>query len=110
MQERGEIRYNLIEEGELTSFKARKLSNLGLAECADKVHFAQGDACNLKPQFTGYDLIFMGNLLDRVYSPKKVLNDVTARLNAGGILRTLSLTPCRLYFQACGLNKNEHSL
>jgi putative 4-mercaptohistidine N1-methyltranferase len=86
MQERGEIRYNLIEEGELTSFKARKLSNLGLAECADKVHFAQGDACNLKPQFTGYDLIFMGNLLDRVYSPKKVLNDVTARLNAGGIL------------------------
>jgi putative 4-mercaptohistidine N1-methyltranferase len=86
MQERGEIRYNLIEEGELTSFKARKLSSLGLAECADKVHFAQGDACNLKPQFTGYDLIFMGNLLDRVYSPKKVLNDVTARLNAGGLL------------------------
>ena len=86
MQERGEIRYNLIEEGELTSFKARKLSNMGLAESADKVHFAQGDACNLKPQFTGYDLIFMGNLLDRVYSPKKVLNDVTARLNAGGLL------------------------
>ena len=86
MQERGEIRYHLIEEGELTSFKARKLTALGLSEVTSKVSFAQGDACNLKPQFTGYDLIFMGNLIDRVYSPRKVLSDMAARLNAGGLL------------------------
>ncbi len=86
MQERGEIRYHLIEEGELTSFKSRKLAALGLADVADKVHFAQGDACNLKPQFTGYDLIFMGNLIDRVYSPRKVLSDISERLNEGGLL------------------------
>ncbi len=86
MQERGEIRYHLIEEGELTSFKARKLSALGLDQTKDKVTFAQGDACNLKPQFTGYDLIFMGNLIDRVYSPRKVLSDMAMRLNKGGLL------------------------
>ena len=86
MQERGEIRYHLIEEGELTSFKSRKLEALGLADVADKVHFAQGDACNLKPQFTGYDLIFMGNLIDRVYSPRKVLSNISERLNEGGLL------------------------
>jgi len=86
MQEQGEIRYSLIDEGELTSFKARKLAFLGLADVASKVHFSQGDACNLKPLFTGYDLIFMGNLLDRVYSPRKVLDDITNRLNSGGIL------------------------
>ena len=86
MQERGEIRYNLIEEGELTSFKARKLSALGLDDSVDNVAFAQGDACNLKPQFTGYDLIFLGNLIDRVYSPRKVLTDMATRLNKGGLL------------------------
>jgi 5-histidylcysteine sulfoxide synthase/putative 4-mercaptohistidine N1-methyltranferase len=86
MQERGEIRYNLIEEGELTSFKSRKLSSLGLADVANKVSFAQGDACNLKEHFTGYDLIFMGNLIDRVYSPRKVINDMALRLNPGGLL------------------------
>ena len=86
MQERGEIRYNLIEEGELTSFKVRKLSALGLEDAANKVAFAQGDACNLKPQFSGYDLIFMGNLLDRVYSPRKLLREVSQRLNKGGLL------------------------
>ncbi|MBD3584425.1 5-histidylcysteine sulfoxide synthase [Salinimonas sp. HHU 13199] len=86
MQERGEIRYHLIDEGELTTFKSRKLADMGLAPYAKNVHFAQGDACNLKPQYTGYDLIFMGNLLDRVYSPRKLLKDIQERLNAGGIL------------------------
>ena len=86
MQERGEIRYHLIDEGELTTFKSRKLADMGLDEYAQKVHFAQGDACNLKPQYAGYDLIFMGNLLDRVYSPRKLLKDIQGRLNAGGIL------------------------
>ena len=86
MQEQGEIRYHLIEEGELTAFKARKLSALGLDNTANKVAFAQGDACNLKPQYKGYDLIFMGNLIDRVYSPRKVLEDMSHRLNRGGLL------------------------
>ena len=86
MQERQEIRYHLIEEGELTSFHSRKLSSLGLSDVTSKVAFAQGDACNLKPQFTGYDLIFLGNLIDRVYSPRKVLSEMQKRLNAGGLL------------------------
>lgn len=86
MQERKEIRYHLIDEGELTSFKARKLADMGLENVADKVSFAQGDACNLKPQYTGYDLIFLGNLIDRVYSPAKLLKDIQQRLNIGGVL------------------------
>lgn len=86
MQERGEVRYNLIEEGELTSFKSRKLAAMGLEDTVEKVSFSQGDACNLKPHLTGYDLIFMGNLIDRVYSPRKVLADMSERLNPGGLL------------------------
>ncbi len=86
MQERKELRYTLIDEGELTSFKSRKLKDFGLEPFADKVSFAQGDACNLKPQYTGYDLIFLGNLLDRVYSPRKLLADIQQRLNVNGVL------------------------
>lgn len=86
MQERGEIRYNLVEEGELTSFHVRRLAQLNLKDTADRVAFAQGDACNLKPQYTDYDLVFMGNLIDRVYSPRQLLKTVTERVKVGGLL------------------------
>lgn len=86
MQARGELRYHLVEEGELTSFHVRRLRELGLENTADRITFLQGDACNLKPAFTGYDLIFMGNLIDRVYSPRQLLQDMTSRINPGGLL------------------------
>jgi putative 4-mercaptohistidine N1-methyltranferase len=46
----------------------------------------QGDACNLKPRFTGYDLVFAGNLIDRLYDPELFLRDITPRIDAGGLL------------------------
>jgi putative 4-mercaptohistidine N1-methyltranferase len=57
-----------------------------LQDVRDKVEFWQGDACNLKAHFTGYDLILAANLIDRLYSPKKFLSMVHERLNLGGIL------------------------
>lgn len=48
--------------------------------------FSQGDACNLKPNFTGYDLIFAGNLIDRLYEPAGFLNTIHERLNDDGLL------------------------
>jgi putative 4-mercaptohistidine N1-methyltranferase len=86
LQEREEIRYLLKEEGDLNSFKTRNLKTMGLAEFKNKVSFYQGDACNLKANFTNYDLIFMGNLIDRLYDPKKLLQEIHERLNIGGIL------------------------
>ncbi len=35
---------------------------------------------------TGYDLILAANLIDRLYSPRRFLADVTRRLNPGGLL------------------------
>jgi 5-histidylcysteine sulfoxide synthase/putative 4-mercaptohistidine N1-methyltranferase len=86
MQERGEIRYTLIDEGELCSYKTRRMLDLGLADIANKVEFQQGDACNLKSQLTGFDLVFMGNLIDRLYDPKKLLLEIHHRINIGGLL------------------------
>ncbi|WP_223247270.1 5-histidylcysteine sulfoxide synthase [Sulfuriferula sp. AH1] len=82
----GSIRYTLVDEGELVSYKTRDLTTMGLAAVRDKVQFMQGDACNLKPILTGFDLILAANLIDRLYDPAQFLANVHERLNLGGIL------------------------
>jgi 5-histidylcysteine sulfoxide synthase/putative 4-mercaptohistidine N1-methyltranferase len=86
MAEKGELRYTLVDEGQLLSYKTRTLASLRLDNLKGKVEFSQGDACNLKPLLTNYDLILAANLIDRLYSPKKFLSHVHERLNIGGIL------------------------
>lgn len=90
LAEQGILRYTLVDEGELVSYKERSLAELGLDQVRHKVEFWQGDACNLKPHFTGYDLILAANLIDRLYSPRKFLEGVHERLNAGGVLMITS--------------------
>lgn len=84
------LRYTLADEGELVSYKSRSLSELGLDSIKEKVEFSQGDACNLKTVFTGYDFILAANLIDRLYNPAKFLNAIHERLNVGGILMLAS--------------------
>ncbi len=86
MAEQGVLRYTLVEEGELVSWREVWARDLGLDRLRDRVAFFQGDACNLKPQFTGYDLILAANLIDRLYSPGRFLSTVHERLNPGGLL------------------------
>jgi putative 4-mercaptohistidine N1-methyltranferase len=86
MAEKGELRYTLVDEGQLVSYKTRTLADLGLDNLKGQVEFSQGDACNLKPILSNYDLILAANLIDRLYSPKKFLSHVHERLNIGGIL------------------------
>ncbi len=86
MQEKGILRYELPEEGEIVSYHERKLADEGLDETAGRVEFFQADALNLKPQFTGYDLILAANLLDRLSKPAKFLATIHERLNDGGLL------------------------
>ncbi len=81
-----EIHFQRIVEGELTVNETVTLDELGFGEIADNVEFWQGDACNLKPQFAGYDLIMATNLIDRLYEPLLFLNDVDKRINNGGYL------------------------
>lgn len=90
LAEKGSIRYTLADEGELVSYKSRNLQDLGLTEVAKKVEFFQGDACNLKPQFTGYDFVLAANLIDRLYSPSKFLRHIYERINLGGHLMITS--------------------
>ncbi|NCA84504.1 MAG: 5-histidylcysteine sulfoxide synthase [Clostridia bacterium] len=82
----GRIRYVLPEEGELVSFHEVTLEESGFADLRNKVEFYQADAVNLSPKYSGYDLIFAGNLIDRLYDPGKFLDTIHERLNAGGVL------------------------
>jgi 5-histidylcysteine sulfoxide synthase/putative 4-mercaptohistidine N1-methyltranferase len=90
LAQQGVLRYTLTDEGELVFYKERRLDELELDTVRDKVEFFQGDACNLKPHFTGYDLVLAANLIDRLYSPRKFLATVQERINSGGILMIAS--------------------
>ncbi|HFB53949.1 MAG TPA: putative 4-mercaptohistidine N1-methyltransferase, partial [Sulfurimonas autotrophica] len=86
LKNEGYVAYSSKEEGEITKQKKVTLQELGYEALRDKVAFWQGDACNLKPNFKGYDLIMATNLIDRLYNPKLFLEDVAQRLNKEGVL------------------------
>jgi 5-histidylcysteine sulfoxide synthase/putative 4-mercaptohistidine N1-methyltranferase len=90
LAEQGRLRYTLVDEGELVSYKERSLAELGLDKLAHRVEFFQGDACNLKPVFSNFDLILAANLIDRLYEPAQFLESAHERLNPGGVLMITS--------------------
>ena len=86
LKENGILRYTMPTEGELENFHEVKLADFDLEEERNKVSFWQADACNLKPLYKEFDLIFGGNLIDRLYDPKKFLDSLAPRINDGGML------------------------
>lgn len=84
--EQGEKRYTIPTEGDLVEFKSVTLNDLDYLNLKDKIHFSQGDACNLKPQFSNYDLVYASNLLDRLADPKVFLTSIADRITEGGYL------------------------
>lgn len=86
LQSTGLQRYAIQEEGDIVSFKEISLEQLGYEGIKDKVNFMQGDACNLPDKFSHYDLVFAGNLIDRLYDPAKFLELIKGRINPGGLL------------------------
>lgn len=85
----GVLRYAITDEGELQLYKTRTLVELGL-DWVPPPEFIQGDACNLKPTLTGYDLVFAANLIDRLYEPARFLDHIHQRLLPGGLLMIAS--------------------
>jgi 5-histidylcysteine sulfoxide synthase/putative 4-mercaptohistidine N1-methyltranferase len=90
LADNGTLRYTLADEGELVQYKSRNLADIKLGHVSDKVEFFQGDACNLKAQFSGYDFILAANLIDRLYNPAAFLRDIHERLTIGGIFMLAS--------------------
>ena len=84
------LTYKVTTEGSLFDEKTISLEKFGLEEIKQRVTFMQGDACNLKDLYSGYDLIFCSNLIDRLYYPQKFLDDIPKRVNKDGLLVLLS--------------------
>ncbi len=85
IKDNGVLGYKIPTEGELDSYYEVALDDFDLDAMADRVEFWQGDACNLKSIYKGFDLIFSGNLIDRLYDPQKFLTSISSRLNSGGV-------------------------
>ncbi|ASJ71573.1 5-histidylcysteine sulfoxide synthase [Granulosicoccus antarcticus] len=86
LQSSGIQRFALQDEGDLVTYKEVTLDELGYKEIKDKVSFMQGDACNLPDKFADYDMVFAGNLIDRLYDPSLFLEQIKARIRQGGLL------------------------
>lgn len=86
MQEKGAIRYELVEEGEIVSYHERRLQDMNLAGLVQRVEFYQADAQNLKAHFTDYDLVLAANLLDRLSQPGVFLGSIHERIQDDGLL------------------------
>jgi putative 4-mercaptohistidine N1-methyltranferase len=86
LKEKGYVAFSSVEEGEISTNKKVKLEDFGYESIKDKVSFWQGDACNLRPNFTGYDLVIATNLIDRLYNPRLFLDTIEERINTEGIL------------------------
>jgi len=86
LKEKGTVRYTRVEEGALVAYHEAKLVDFDLEGTPSRVTFQQADACNLKPLYTGYDLVLATNLIDRLYSPRKFLTSIHERIRPGGLL------------------------
>ena len=71
----------------MVQYKEIKLEGFdGYEAVKDKIRFMQGDACNLPKKFSDYDLVFAGNLIDRLYDPAQFLELIKGRIRDGGWL------------------------
>lgn len=78
--------YFLHDEGELGRTVEVSLNTPEFENLKNRVQFEVGDACQLGSEHTHYDLIFAGNLIDRVSNPSAFLNDLAHRIVPGGLL------------------------
>jgi len=78
--------YSVTDEGELSTLHTAQLTDHQLQQNAGKVSFYQEDACNLGAHHQDYELIFAGNLLDRLQNPAQFLSSIHQYLSMDGIL------------------------
>ncbi|MDH4467071.1 MAG: 5-histidylcysteine sulfoxide synthase [Bacteriovoracaceae bacterium] len=88
MQNEGSIHYEVVREGKIKERKTVELKTFSENHkfAFKNIHFSQGDACNLKSQFHSYDVVFAGNLIDRLYDPRLFLEMIAGRILPGGFL------------------------
>jgi putative 4-mercaptohistidine N1-methyltranferase len=83
VRETGQIEIRRIEEGEIVTRLTRKLP---LELHRDRCQFEVGDATGLRTDIGGFDVVLAANLIDRVKSPRDLLESFSALVHLGGHL------------------------
>lgn len=86
LAEMGELNYRVRDEGELFLEREASLADLGLAQAARRTEFQAGDACALSADLGAFDLVFAGNLIDRLPDPAAFLTQLPRLVRPGGTL------------------------
>lgn len=85
LQDQGGMRYVMEDENDLVFYREVVLKELGLGEGAKNINFMQADINNLKPVFTGYDVVIMPDILNKVAHPRAFLRSIADRMNPNAI-------------------------
>jgi 5-histidylcysteine sulfoxide synthase/putative 4-mercaptohistidine N1-methyltranferase len=86
IQEKGFIRYIQKDEGELVFYREILLEDFGLGANKENILFMQDNANNMKPIYTGYDLVIIPNLLEELICPILFLQSIHERINDNGLM------------------------
>ena len=86
LRDQGQLDYSVVDEGNIRSERRANLAELGLAGPAQRVNFEVGDASRLPVPDEPYDLVFAGNLIDRLANPADFLDRLPQQVRPGGWL------------------------
>lgn len=86
LQELGYVRYVMPDEGQLVHYREVVLSDFDFSENKANILFMQADPMNLKPNFSGYDVVILPNLLEELSNPIDFLKEIETRINSNGYL------------------------
>jgi putative 4-mercaptohistidine N1-methyltranferase len=81
----GELTFDLIEEGQITSSHRVQLD----ANARTNVEFRRADACSLPPEFLDFDAVLIANVVCRISSPMSLINRLSGDrgiVRPGGLL------------------------
>ena len=85
LQDQGGMRYVTEDENDLVFYREVVLKDLGLGDGAKNINFMQADINNLKSVFTGYDVVIMPDILNKVSHPRAFLRTIAERMNPNAI-------------------------
>jgi len=83
LREQGSIALAVVEQGELSN---PSTVSVGAGIDRSRVTFEQGDAQALRADLGSFDVVLMANLIDRLWDPRKCLEQLPALLRPGGQL------------------------
>lgn len=86
LQDQGGMRYVMEDENDLVHYREVVLKDFGLGMGAKNITFMQADINNIKPIFTGYDVVIMPDILNKVAHPRAFLRAIADRMNPNAIL------------------------